>query len=95
MEIKHLFTCQSIITEISDELVTFAEFLDIPADIAMQDDHVFISSNEEELSLASFHFRRDSDVLIPTEVFCELLMDIKAGIPILEAYNKQGYTFNK
>lgn len=93
MELIHLLTCQSLITEISDELVTFAAFLSIPADINRQDDHIFISANEEELSLASFDYRRDSDVLIPTEVFCELLMDIKAGMAILEAYNKQGYTF--
>ena len=94
MKLICLLTCQSLITEISDELVTFAEFLDIPADIDMQDDHIFISGNEEEFSLASFHFRGDSDVLIPTEVFCELLMDIKAGMPIREAYNKQGYSFD-
>lgn len=94
MGLIHLLTCQSLITEISDELVTFAEFLDIPADIDMQDDHVFISSNEEEFSLASFHFRGDSDVLIPTEVFCELLMDIKAGMPVIDAFNRQGYTYH-
>ena len=94
MELKHLRTCQSLITEISDELVTFAEFLDIPADIEMQDDHVFISGNEEEFSLASFHFRGDSDVLIPTEVFCELLMDIKAGMTVIDAFNRQGYTYH-
>ena len=94
MELIHLLTHTALITEISDELVTFAEFLDIPADIDMQDDHVFISGDEEEFSLASFHFRRDSDVLIPTEVFCGLLMDIKAGMSILEAYIKQGYTFS-
>lgn len=93
MELIHLLTCQSLITEISDELVTFAEFLDIPADIDMQHDHVFISGNEEEFSLASFDYRRDSDVLMPTEVFCELLMDIKSGMSGIEAYNKQGYTF--
>ena len=93
MELIKLFAYQSLITEISDELVTFAEFLDIPAYINIQDDHVFISGNEEEFSLESFQFRRDSDVLIPTEVFCELLMDIKAGMSIREAYNKQGYTF--
>ena len=94
MKLICLLTCQSLITEISDELVTFAEFLDIPADIDMQDDHVFISSNEEEFSLASFHFRGDSDVLIPTEVFCELLMDIKAGMTVIDAFNRQGYTYH-
>ena len=93
MGLIHLITCHSLITEISDELVTFAAFLDIPADIDMQDDHIFISGNEEEFSLASFYFRGDSDVLIPTEVFCEVLMDIKAGMSILEVYNKHGYTF--
>ena len=36
MGLTHLLTCQSLITEISDELVTFAEFLDIHADINMQ-----------------------------------------------------------
>ena len=94
MELIHLLTHTALITEISDELVTFAEFLDIPADIDMQDDHVFISGNEEEFSLASFYFRGDSEVLIPTAVFCVLLMDIKAGMSILEAYIKQGYTFS-
>ena len=93
MELTCLLTYQSLITEVSDELVTFAEFLDIPADIDMQEDHVFISDNEEEFSIASFDLRRDSDVLIPTEVFCELLMDIKAGMSIREVYNKHGYTF--
>ena len=93
MELIHLPARQSLITEISDELVTFAEFLDIPADINMQHDHVYISGIEEELSLDSFGYRRDSDVLIPTEVFCELLMNIKGGMAFLEAFNKQGYTF--
>ena len=93
MELKHLPSHQSLIAEISEELVTYAAFLDIPADIDMQDDHVFISGNEEEFSLASLHFRGDSDVEIPTELFCEILMDIKAGMTILEAYNKHGYTF--
>lgn len=95
MELIHLLTYQSLITEISDELVTFAAFLDIPTDINIQDDHVFISSNEEELAAAPCHFRQDSDVSIPTEAFCEILMDIKGGMSVLEAFNKQGYTFDK
>ena len=94
MELKHLPAHQSLITEISDELITFAEFLDIPADIDTQDDHVFISGNEEEFSLASFHFRRDSEVEIPTELFCEILMDIKAGMTVIDAFNRQGYTYH-
>lgn len=94
MELKHLRAYQSLITEISDELVTFAAFLDIPTEINIQEDHLFILDNLGVLYLCSYHFRQDSDVLIPTEVFCEVLMDIKAGMSILEAYIKQGYTFD-
>ena len=94
MELKHLPSHQSLIAEISEELVTYAAFLDIPAYIDIQHDHVFISDKEGDLTLASFIFRGDSDVLIPTEVFCELLIDITAGMTILEAYIKQGYTFD-
>ena len=93
MELIHLPSHQALITEISEELVTFAEFLDIPADIDMQDDHVFISGHEGELSLCTFYSRRIIDVLIPTELFCEILMDIKSGMTALDAYNRRGYTF--
>ena len=93
MELKPLLTHQALITEISKELITLANFLGIPTHISMQDDHVFISGKEGALSLGSFFWRRDSDVEIPTELFCEILMDIKAGMTVLEAYNKHGYTF--
>ena len=95
MELIHLLTCQSLITEISDELVTFAEFLDIPTNIDRDGDHLYIKDFTSEVSLNTFDNRYASDVMVSTKVFCEILMDIKAGIPILEAYNKQGYTFNK
>ena len=93
MELIHLFTYQSLITEISDELVTFAEFLDITTNIIMNDDHVFIIDSARYLSLGSFHLRRTTDVFVPNEVFCEVLMDIKSGMSVLGAYNKHGYTF--
>ena len=93
MELIHLPARQSLITEISDELVTFAEFLDIPADINMQHDHIYIVDSEKDLAISSFQLRRDSDVCIATKVFCEILMDIKGGMSVLEAFNKQGYTF--
>lgn len=93
MELIHLLSHQSLITEITEELATFAEFLEIPADINIEGDHVFISDKVGELSLDSYHRRRGSDVLLPTELFCELLMDIKSGMTVLEAFNRQGYTF--
>ena len=69
-----------------------AAFLDIPAVINLLDDHVYIV-NSEDLAIASFHFRRNSDVMVSPKVFCEILMDIKAGMSALEACNKQGYTY--
>ena len=93
MELTYLFTHQSLITKTSVELITLASFLGIPADIRLEDDHVYIVDKVGEPSLGSFFIRRDSDVLIPNETYSEILMDIASGMTILEAYNKHGYTF--
>ena len=93
MELTHLFSHQYLITEISDELINLAAFLEIPADIDLEDDHIFIIDKVGALSLGSFHVRRESDVLISSKTYSELLMDIASGMTALEAYNKQGYTF--
>ena len=93
MKLTHLFSHQSLITEISDELLNLASFLEIPADIDLEDDHIFIIDNVGALSLGSFRMRRDSDVLIPNEIYSDLLIDIASGMTVLEAYNKHGYTF--
>ena len=93
MKLTRLFSHQSLITEVSDELVTFAEFLGIPADIDLEDDHIFIMDKVEALSLGSFHVRRGSDVLISNKLYSEILIDITSGMTALEAYNKHGYTF--
>ena len=93
MELTHLFSHQSLITEPSDELLNLAAFLEIPADIDLEDDHIYIVDKVGALSLGSFFMRRDSDVLIPNETYSEILIDITSGMTILEAYNKHGYTF--
>ena len=93
MELTHLFSHQSLITEISDELLNLASFLEIPADIDLEDDHIFIVDKVGALSLGSFFMRRDSDVLISNKEYSEILLDITSGMTVLEAYNKHGYTF--
>lgn len=95
MELIHLFSHQSLITDISDELINLASFLGIPADISLEDDHVFILDKVGALSLGSFFWRRDTDVVISNETYSEILMDITSGMTILEAYNKHGYTFGQ
>ena len=42
MELIHLFSHQYLITETSDELLSLALFLEIPADIDLEDDHIYI-----------------------------------------------------
>ena len=93
MELTPLFSHQSLITETSDELLTLASFLEIPADISLEDDHVFIIDKVGALSLGSFIIRRESDVLIPNKTYSEILIDIASGMTVLEVYNKYGYTF--
>ena len=93
MELIELVLPESLVTEVSDEVVNFAAFLDISYDIQSEDDHIYIKEASLPLQLTSFHIRRNSDVEVSTKVFCEILMDIKGGLTVLEAYNKQGYTF--
>ena len=94
MELIHLFSHQYLITQISDELLTLASFLGIPADIHLEDDHIFIIDKVGALSLGSFFMRRESDILISNKTYSEILIDITSGMTVLEAYNKHGYTFN-
>ena len=93
MDLTHLVSHQSLITEISDELLNLAAFLGIPAGIDLEDDHIFINDKVGALSLGSFHVRRDSDILISNEAYSEILIDITSGMTVLEAFNKHGYTF--
>ena len=93
MELTRLLSHQSLITDISDELLNLASFLEIPADIDLEDDHIFIIDKVGALSLGSFFLRRDTDVLISNKACSEILIDIASGMTVLEAYNKQGYTF--
>ena len=93
MGLKRLPSQQSLITETSDELLNLASFLEIPADISLEDDHIFIIGKVGALSLGSFPVRRDTDVLIPNQTYSELIIDIVSGMTVLEAYNKHGYTF--
>ena len=94
MGLMHLHSHQALITKISDELLNLASFLEIPADINLADDHIFIIDKVEALSLGSFMMRRESDVLISNKTYSELLIDITSGMTVLEAYNKLGYTFD-
>ena len=93
MELTHLFSHQSLITETSDELLNLASFLEIPADIDLEDDHIFIIDKVGPLSISSFIVRRDTDVVISNKAFSDLLIDITSGMTVKTAFKKQGYTF--
>ena len=93
MKYIKLDTHQALITEISSEVIDLALFLEIPHEIEVGDDHIYIAEDCLPLVINSFAVRRDNDVMVSPEVFCEILMDIKGGLTVLEAYEKQGYTF--
>ena len=93
MELIKLALHELLITEVSGEVVDLASFLGIPHDIRSKDDHIYIKYDCLPVELTSFYLRRSNDVMVSTKVFCEILMDIKGGLTVLEAYNKQGYTF--
>lgn len=93
MQYIKLDSHQALITEISSEVIDLALFLEIPHEIANEDDHIYIVEDFLPLVIQSFHVRRDNDLMVSSKVFCEILMDIQGGLTVLEAYEKQGYTF--
>ena len=93
MQYIELVSHQELITEISSEVTDLALFLEIPHEIRELDDHIYIVEDTLPLVLESFNIRRDNDVMVSSKVFCEVIMDIKSGMTILEAFKKQGYTF--
>ena len=93
MEFIQLSSHAALVTEVSGEVADFASFLEIPYNIQSTDDHIYIKYDCLPLELTSFYLRHNSDVMVSPKVFCEILMDIKGGLTVLEAYNKQGYTF--
>ena len=94
MELIQLSSHEALVTEISGEVADLASILGIPYEINNDHDHIYIKSDYLPLELTSFYLRRSSDVEVSTKVFCEILMDIKGGLPVIEAYQKQGYTFD-
>lgn len=95
MELIKLYSHEGLITAISTEVYDLACLLDIPTNINHEHDHIYIKEPFKDLRLESYRNRRVSDVMVSSKVFCEVLMDIKAGISAREAYNKQGYTFTE
>lgn len=93
MQLRKLFLHESLITPISGEVLDLAAMLDIPTNINEEDDHIYIKEHISPIYLESFFIRRDTDVEVSYKVFSEILMDIKGGLTVLEAYKKQGYTF--
>ncbi len=94
MELLKLQSHESLITEISPEVCDLAYLLGIAVNIHDPADHLFISGLNTALKLESYDIRRDSDVVINSKIFYEILMDITSGMSVLEAFNKQGYTFD-
>ena len=90
-----LHSHEALIIHISDDVYNLACLLDIPTRITHIDDHSYIREFNSVLSIEGFPIRRARDVMVGSEVFCEILMDIKGGMSALEAFNKQGYTFDR
>lgn len=96
MTLHKLSTPYSLITDVDDLVLALANILSIETCcINPAHDHIYISNiyDETKVYLISSIFRAPSDVWISPEKFCELFLDILSGMPALEAYNKQGYTF--
>ena len=96
MSLHKLATPYSLITDIDDLVVTLANILNIETcAIKPTHDHMCIANvfDRHNTYLVSSPIRAPSDVWISPDRFYELMQDIFSGMPAIEAYTKQGYTF--
>ena len=97
MTLHKLAAPYSIITDINDLVITLANTLNVEAyNIKPTHDHIFIANpyDRRSIYLTSSATRSLDDVWISPDRFCELLQDILSGMSVIEAFNKQGYTFD-
>ena len=96
MTLHKLATPYSLITDIDDLVIALADIFNVEAScINPTHDHMYIVNiyDRHSMYLTSSPIRTSSDVWISPDRFYELILDILSGMPAIEAYSKQGYTY--
>lgn len=82
-----------LVTPIDETVINLANALGIQTiTVSTQDEFLYIVETTPIVSIDSF-MKHHEDVVASNEVFCEILMDYMSGMRLLDAYQKQGYTF--
>ena len=96
MTLHKLATPYSLITDIDDLVITLVEILNVETcNIKPTYDHIYLANiyDRHSMYIASSAIRAPTDVWTSPDRFYELILDILSGMPVIEAYEKQGYTF--
>ena len=96
MSLQLLSTSARLITDDDPVIINLCEQLGIETSwIILEHDHMYIAQaqNLEYLFVTTSTRRTPQDVYTTPDVFLNILLDIKSGMPAKLAYEKQGYTF--
>ena len=76
-------------------IIDLAYLIGLEVNVGLHQDHFHLKPTTKgtKAYLASCAFPTLGDVIVTTEVFSKILMDIASGMPIKTAFEKQGYTY--
>ena len=93
MEMLKVHHCNQVITSINQQLLDLAGLLSIGTDylhpIGQYIYLDFLSTPSIQMAISSQTYIPKNDVVISSEVFTEILIDVASGIPVNDAMLKQ------
>ena len=84
-------------TPMDNSILTLAHLLNVKLDTHFnpRDPYLFLMVDLETQSLIEIasDYATESDVEVSSKVFSEIIMDIASGMPVITAFERQGYTY--
>lgn len=93
MKMLKVHRCNQAVTPLSQQLLDLAAMLSIGTDYLPSDGQYiyldFLSTPSVQMTISSQLGVAEDDVVISSEVFTEILIDVASGIPVNDAMLKQ------
>ena len=85
--------CNKVITPLNQQLLDLAAMLSIGIEYLCSDGQYFylepLSTSSIQMAISSQLHVHENDVVISSEIFTEILIDVASGIPVNDAMLKQ------
>lgn len=93
MKLIKVRCCNQVITPRNQQVLDLAAMLSIGIEYLCSDDQYiyldFLSTPSVQMAISSQVYIHENDVVISSEIFTEILIDVASGIPVNDAMLKQ------